>query len=35
LFTWLDHDQDGKISYSDMKATVGEEISPAEEFIFR
>lgn len=35
LFQWLDHDKDGKISYSDLRATVGPEIAPMETFFFR
>lgn len=28
LFDWLDFDKDGLISYEDLRATAGKEISP-------
>lgn len=30
LFNWLDADKDDKISYEDLRATAGKEISPME-----
>jgi len=35
LLTWLDADGDGKISYEDMRMTVGKEIAPMEQIYFR
>jgi len=35
LFDWLDLDGDGRISYLDLKASIGEYITPMESFIFR
>ena len=28
LFDWLDYDNDGRISYEDLRSTAGKEISP-------
>ena len=35
LLSWLDKDGDGKISYEDLRHTVGKEISPMEQVYFR
>lgn len=35
LFEWLDQDHDGKISFQDLKETVGVEITPMEAIFFR
>ncbi len=35
LFNWLDYDQDGKISFNDLRQTAGVEIAPMEQFFFR
>ena len=35
LLTWIDADGDGKISYEDMRMTVGKEIAPMEQIYFR
>jgi Ca2+-binding EF-hand superfamily protein len=35
IFKYFDADQDGKISYVDFQATVGEEIAPKEQLYFR
>ena len=28
LFDWLDNDKDGKLSYEDLKETIGQDIAP-------
>ena len=30
LFKWMDLDKDGKVSYNDLRLTVGVEIAPME-----
>ncbi len=35
LLKWLDADGDGRISYEDMRMTVGKEIAPMEQIYFR
>lgn len=35
LLHWLDDDGDGRISYDDMRRTVGKEIAPMEQIYFR
>ncbi len=35
LFNWLDQDSDGKISFMDLRNSIGGEISPMESFFFR
>ena len=30
LFEWMDLDKDGKVSYNDLRLTVGVEIAPME-----
>jgi Ca2+-binding EF-hand superfamily protein len=35
LLAWLDADSDGRISYEDLRMTVGKEIAPMEQIYFR
>lgn len=35
LFEWCDRDADGRISYEDLRSSVGHEIAPMEQFYFR
>ena len=35
LFDWLDADKDGKLSFNDLRNTIGTFISPMESFFFR
>ena len=35
LFNWMDRDQDGKLSFEDMKETIGLDVSPKEAVYFR
>lgn len=35
LLAWLDEDGDGRISYEDLRRTVGKEIAPMEQIYFR
>jgi len=35
LFIWMDRDQDGKLSFEDMKETIGLDVSPKEAVYFR
>jgi hypothetical protein len=35
LFNWLDHDKDQKISFLDLRNSIGLEILPQEQFFFR
>jgi Ca2+-binding EF-hand superfamily protein len=35
LYNWLDADQDGKISFHDIRKTVGQEVAPMEQYFFR
>lgn len=35
LFNWLDQDQDGEISYEDLRVTAGRDITPQENLFFR
>ena len=35
LFEWLDADQDGQISFEDLRASIGKDIAPHEEIYFR
>ena len=28
LFDWLDNDKDGKLSYEDLRETIGQDIAP-------
>ena len=35
LFNWLDKDQDGKLSFEDMRETIGLDVSPKEAVYFR
>ena len=28
LFDWLDHDKDGKLSFNDIRETIGLDVSP-------
>ncbi|MFO0116532.1 MAG: hypothetical protein ACK521_02565 [bacterium] len=35
IFSGLDQDKDGLISYKDFKAAVGKIVNPAEELFFR
>ena len=35
VFDWLDYDKDQKISFLDLKHTIGYELMPQEQFFFR
>lgn len=35
LFNWLDNDKDGKLSFEDLRQTVGKETNPLEQLYFR
>ena len=35
LFEWLDSDHDGTISFSDLRISLGSELTPMEQFFFR
>jgi len=35
VFDWLDFDKDQKISFLDLKKTIGFELMPQEQFFFR
>ena len=35
LFNWLDKDKDGKLSFEDLRATIGLDVSPQEGVYFR
>lgn len=35
LFNWLDQDGDGKVSFMDLRNSIGDDISPMESFFFR
>ena len=35
LFNWLDKDKDGQLSFEDLRATIGLDVSPQEGVYFR
>ena len=35
LFNWMDKDQDGKLSFTDLRETIGLDVSPKEAMYFR
>ena len=35
LFNWLDKDQDGELSFLDLRETIGLDVSPKEAVYFR
>ena len=35
LYTWLDGDRDGKITFEDLRQSVGLDVSPMEQIYFR
>ena len=35
LYSWLDEDGDGKVSFDDLRHTAGKDIAPMEQLFFR
>jgi Ca2+-binding EF-hand superfamily protein len=35
VFDWIDFDRDGKITFEDLRATVGQDLAPKEALYFR
>ena len=35
LFDWMDNDKDGRVSFADLRETIGLDVSPKEAMYFR